>query len=109
VLEGVYSWIMVFCYVMGTVVSGKPLVSGIATAISPMIDRGSPELLFSALAYWFAVIDGLIYVFSPQWCCLLLRIMQGRPLRHRMTARSIIVGLYKPHPFLSNTELHKVE
>jgi hypothetical protein len=26
-----------------------------------------------------------LQVFSPQWCCLLLRLVQGRALRHRMT------------------------
>ena len=92
VLEGVHSWIMVFCYILGTVISGYPLVGGIAVAIEPGLSRTSPVLLFSILSYAFATIDALIYVFSPQWCCLLLRIVQRRPLKHRMTGRSIVIG-----------------
>lgn len=92
VLEGVHSWILVFCYILGTVISGYPLVSGIAVTIEPGISRTSSILLMQILAYAFATLDALIYVFSPQWCCLLLRILEGRPLWHRMTGRSVVIG-----------------
>lgn len=77
VLEGVYSWILVFCYIMATVVSGYALVSGIAVTIEPGISRtNTANSALQAVAYVLAIIDGFIYVFSPQWCCLLLRLVQ---------------------------------
>ena len=33
VLEGVYSWILVFVYILGTVISGYPIISGIASGV----------------------------------------------------------------------------
>ena len=100
VLEGVYSWILVFCYILATVISGYPLLSGIAVTIEPDVSRsfqqcgglGQRPALLVGIAYACAVVDALIYVFSPQWCCLLLRLVQGRPLLHRMTGRSVVIG-----------------
>jgi len=98
VLEGVYSWILVFCYILATVISGYPLVSGIAVSIEPKIGRSSMQCGITrhsyliVIAYVCGVLDAIIYVFSPQWCCLLLRLVQGRPLLHRMTGRSVVIG-----------------
>ena len=95
VLEGVYSWLLVMCYICGTVISGYPFVTGLVTNATfgmPEIDRNSPDTTYKTLAYVLATIDAAIYLFSPQWCCLLLRVAQRRPLLHRMTARSIVVG-----------------
>lgn len=98
VLEGVYSWILVFCYILATVISGYPFVSGIAVTIEPRISRASTQCGINvdthliAIAYVCGVIDAIIYVFSPQWCCMLLRVIQGRPLLHRMTGRSVVIG-----------------
>ena len=97
-LEGVHSWIMVLCYIAGTVISGYPLFGGVAGAVCAAVDpecqlsRSSPHPTYVVLTYVMAVLDTIVYVFSPQWCCLLLRIVQRRPLRHRMTARSIVIG-----------------
>jgi len=98
VLEGVYSWILVFTYIMVTVIWGKPLVSGIATTIDKTISRDfcamkTPNCETKVIiAYVLGVLDAIIYVFSPQWCCLLLRLVQGRPLKHRMVGRSVVIG-----------------
>ena len=36
--------------------------------------------------------DALIYLFLPQLFIALIRIVQGRPLLHRMTGRTIVIG-----------------
>ena len=98
VLEGVYSWILVLIYIFATVISGYPLVSGIAVTIDGRIGRASTQCNIErdtyliAIAYVCGVIDAIIYLFSPQWCCLLLRLFQGRPLLHRMSGRSVVIG-----------------
>ena len=72
VLEGVYSWILVFTYIMVTVIWGKPLVSGIATTIDKTISRDfcamkTPNCETKVIiAYVLGVLDAIIYVFSPQ-------------------------------------------
>ena len=83
VLETPIAWMMVFTYVMVTVIAGAPLVTGIANNWLPDGHE----------AYWpLKVADGLIYVFSPQLCMLLLRCIQGRPLIHRLTGRTVVIG-----------------
>mmetsp|Transcript_53860 Transcript_53860/g.128012 ORF Transcript_53860/g.128012 Transcript_53860/m.128012 type:complete len:1454 (-) Transcript_53860:172-4533(-) len=85
VLEGVHSWVLSFIYIFATVISGYPLCLGIAKAagLNPDLNNGSHVLLF---------LDSVLYMFCAQWTCLLLRIVQRRPLRHRMTARPIVIG-----------------
>ena len=83
VLETPIAWMMVFTYVMATVIAGAPLVTGIA---NNWLRDGHD-------AYWpLIVADGFIYVFSPQLCMLLLRLTQGRPLIHRLTGRTVVIG-----------------
>ena len=83
VLEGVYAWIMSAVYVFGTVTAGYPAVTGIATV--------------AGLSTWWAFyitrfFDAAIYVFLPQICITIQRLWQGRPLLHRMTARTVVIG-----------------
>ena len=66
VLETPIAWIMVCTYVMSTVIAGAPLVTGIARAAGLPDGRVMTGLL---------VADSLIYVFSPQLCMLLLRLV----------------------------------
>ena len=68
VLETPIAWIMVFTYVMATVIAGAPLVTGIARA------AGLPIMIDNQGMTGLLVADGLIYVFSPQLCMLLLRL-----------------------------------
>ena len=82
VLEGAKGWILSFAYVVATVTSGYPLVSGIAAGAG-----ATPRALVAA-----RFLDALVYVFLPQICITLIRLWQGRDLKHRMTARTVVIG-----------------
>ena len=84
ILENVKAYIMSFVYVFGTVISGYPLVSGIANAIG--LDSSSN---FKYLTRFF---DAMIYFFLPQINIIILRLIQKRPLRHRMVGRTVVIG-----------------
>jgi len=83
VLEGVKGWMMSFAYIVGTVTAGYPLVTGVATACG---------LAATWAFYVTRFFDSLIYVFLPQISITLLRLAQGRNVRHRMTGRTVVVG-----------------
>jgi hypothetical protein len=83
-LENARAYIMSFFYVVGTVTSGYPLVSGIAIAAG----FGSEHWAF----YIFRFLDALIYFFLPQINIIIIRLIQGRNMRHRMTGRTVVVG-----------------
>ena len=83
VLEGVYAWVLSAIYIVGTVTAGYPLVTGVATV--------------AGLSVWWAFYltrfaDALLYLFLPQICITMQRLWQGRPLLHRMTARTVVIG-----------------
>ena len=83
VLEGVYAWVLSAIYIVGTVTAGYPLVTGVATV--------------AGLSVWWTFyltrfVDALIYLFLPQICITAQRLWQGRPLLHRMTARTVVIG-----------------
>ena len=82
VLEGVRGWILSFAYVAATVTSGYPLVSGVASSAGAT----NATLTFARF------LDALVYVFLPQICITLIRLWQGRDLKHRMTARAVVIG-----------------
>lgn len=69
---------------MGTVISGYPIVYGIAVAC------GFNQA--SQYKYILSTFDALIYVFCPQISIVILRIIQSRPILHRMTGRTIVIG-----------------
>lgn len=83
ILENVKAYIMSFIYIVGTVTSGYPLISGLAT-------------LFGLEAEWAFYItrffDAFIYFWLPQINVLIIRLFQGRNLRHRMVGRTVVVG-----------------
>ena len=83
ILEGVKGWIMSFVYIVGTVTAGYPLVTGVATACG---------LVATWAFYVTRFFDSLIYVFLPQICITLIRLVQNRNLLHRMTGRTVVVG-----------------
>ncbi len=75
---------MSFIYIVGTVISGYPLVSGIALAVG--LDYSSRFLYLTRL------FDAIIYFFLPQINVIILRVIQKRPLRHRMVGRTVVIG-----------------
>ena len=51
----------------------------------------------AGLSTWWAFyitrfFDAAIYVFLPQICITIQRLWQGRPLLHRMTSRTVVIG-----------------
>jgi len=67
---------MTALYIFGTVVSGYPLCFGIAVAAG--LDAASRWM------YLVRLVDAAIYFWMPQINITILRIIQGRNLRHRM-------------------------
>lgn len=83
ILENVKAYIMTFVYIVATVVSGYPIVSGIANGVG--LDN-------FRLSYFLRFLDSLIYFFLPQINVIILRLIQRRPLRHRMVGRTVVIG-----------------
>ena len=83
VLEGVKGWMMSFAYIVGTVTAGYPLITGVAAACG---------LAATWAFYLTRFFDALIYVFLPQINITIIRLVQGRNLRHRMTGRTVVIG-----------------
>ena len=75
---------MSFLYIFGTVISGYPLVSGIAYAAGLGAN--------SNMKYLTRMFDAMIYFFLPQINVIILRLIQKRPLRHRMVGRTVVIG-----------------
>jgi len=84
ILEGAKAYIMSFIYIIGTVTSGWPLVSGLATAFGLQ----KSEWAF----YIIRFLDACLYFWLPQINITILRLVQGRNLRHRMVGRTVVVG-----------------
>lgn len=83
ILEGAKAYIMSFIYVVATVTSGWPLITGLATAFG----------LKSEWAFYIIrFLDALIYFWLPQINITILRLVQRRNLRHRMVGRTVVVG-----------------
>ena len=75
---------MTFIYVIGTVTSGFPLISGLAKAFGLSGSEG--------FFYIIRFLDACIYFWLPQINVTILRLLQKRNLRHRMVGRTVIVG-----------------
>ncbi len=84
VLENVKAYVITFLYVFGTVISGYPLFLAIAHFIGIPSDFG--------LMYLFRFLDASVYFFLPQINVILLRLIQKRPLRHRMVGRTVVIA-----------------
>jgi len=89
VLENAKAYCMSFLYIFGTVISGYPLFSGIASGAGLKLGINSAS---SGIMYFLKVLDAMIYFFLPQINIILLRIIQRRPLRHRMVGRTVVIG-----------------
>jgi hypothetical protein len=84
ILENVKAYVMTIMYIIGTVVSGYPLASGIAAAAG-----FSGE---SRISYFLRFIDALIYILLPQINVIILRVFEKRRLLHRMVGRTVVIG-----------------
>ena len=84
ILENAKAYIMTFIYIVGTVVSGYPVIGGVATK------AGLSQT--SRLVHFFRFLDALVYFFLPQINVIILRLIQRRPLLHRMGTRTVVIG-----------------
>mmetsp|Transcript_19463 Transcript_19463/g.42309 ORF Transcript_19463/g.42309 Transcript_19463/m.42309 type:complete len:1662 (-) Transcript_19463:341-5326(-) len=97
ILENAKAYIMSFVYIIVTVTLGFPLISGIAYAAGLRDDKSPGDWLFY-LARFF---DALIYFWLPQINVFILRLLQGRNLRHRMVGRTVVIG--DPCPWVAQS------
>lgn len=74
---------MSFIYIVATVTSGYPLITGIAMGCGM-----KAEWAFHLTRF----LDSLIYFWLPQINITILRLIQGRNLRHRMVGRTVVIG-----------------
>lgn len=84
VLEVARAYIMSFVYIVATVTSGYPLITGIAMATGLLVGHWG--------FYLTRFLDALIYFFLPQINIIIIRLIQKRNLLHRMTGRTVVVG-----------------
>jgi len=84
ILENAKAYIMSFVYVFATVISGFPLIFGIASLCGLQGD--------SKFLYLVRLLDAAIYFFLPQINIIILRLLQRRALLHRMVGRTVVIG-----------------
>ncbi len=82
ILEQARAYIMCFLYIFVTVTWGWPLISAIGSA------SGAGD----SIAYFLRFLDACIYFWLPQISITIIRICQGRNLRHRMVGRTVVIG-----------------
>lgn len=85
ILENARAYMMTFVYVFATVISGYPLVSLIAGV-------AGLDMETSPWAYTVRLLDAALYFWLPQINIILIRLIQGRNLRHRMVGRTVVIG-----------------
>lgn len=75
---------MSFVYVVATVTSGFPLIS----ALSRLFGLNGGERAF----FIIRLLDAFIYFWLPQINITIIRLVEGRNLRHRMVGRTVVIG-----------------
>lgn len=75
---------MSFVYVVATVTSGFPLIS----ALSRLFGLNGGERAF----FIIRLCDAFIYFWLPQINITIIRLVEGRNLRHRMVGRTVVIG-----------------
>eukprot|EP00546_Thalassionema_frauenfeldii_P018867 CAMPEP_0178900374 /NCGR_PEP_ID=MMETSP0786-20121207/3439_1 /TAXON_ID=186022 /ORGANISM="Thalassionema frauenfeldii, Strain CCMP 1798" /LENGTH=1338 /DNA_ID=CAMNT_0020571373 /DNA_START=537 /DNA_END=4554 /DNA_ORIENTATION=+ len=83
ILENARAYIITIIYIFLTVISGYPLIYGIAVLCG---------FVSSDWIYLIRLFDAAIYIWMPQINVLLIRLIQGRNLRHRMVGRTVVIG-----------------
>jgi hypothetical protein len=84
ILEGVIAWIIAAAYILGTVISGYPLCSGISRAAG--FDSTS------AGSYVLRTVDACLYIWIWHLSCIVIRLLTGRPLLARFGKRTLVVA-----------------
>ncbi|KAI2497270.1 hypothetical protein MHU86_17234 [Fragilaria crotonensis] len=84
ILENAKAYIMTFIYIFVTVVSGFPLFHAIAYGAG--LDSSNKWM------YLIRIFDAALYFWLPQINITILRLVQGRPLLHRMVGRTVVIG-----------------
>lgn len=88
VLETPRAWILCAVYIAFTVTLASPPFLLVARTLLSLGDfEYRQEWLMVARAF-----DAAVYIFLPQLMMLLIRLLQCRPLLHRMTARTVVIG-----------------
>jgi len=57
-----------------------------------VVERCTPSHAALGVSYGVGILDALIYIFLPIWMAFLLRLVQGRPILHRVAGRSLLIG-----------------
>lgn len=83
VLENAKSYVWCFLYIFVTVTTGWPIARAISNAIGVNNDNWY---------YLIGFIDACIFFWMPQMAILVIRMMEGRNLRHRMVGRTVVIG-----------------
>ena len=76
---------------------GYPLISGIGYATGLRTDTSPGDQLLYLLRFF----DALVYFWLPQINVFILRLIQGRNLRHRMVGRTVVIG--DPCPWVAQS------
>jgi len=84
VLEVARAYIFTGLYIFATVTTGWPIIRAIAAGIGY-----NPE---SNIRYLIGFLDSAIYFWCPQIFILVLRVFQGRAIRHRMVGRTVVIA-----------------
>jgi hypothetical protein len=88
-IEAPLIWLVCFFYIFATVGLGiPPAAQGIAEKVNGLLGL---ETLSKSMTFALGVADALVYIFMPQVATIALRIVQRRPLLHRMTGRSVLI------------------
>jgi len=85
ILENARAYIMSFVYVFVTVTTGYPFLSFIAL-------HAGLDMANSLWAYVVRFLDAALYFWLPQINITLIRLIQGRNLKHRMVGRTVVIG-----------------
>ena len=84
ILEVARAYCLTIIYIFVTVITGYPLFYAIAYGAG--LNESSP---------WFYLVrafDSLLYLWLPQINVLLIRLIQGRNLLHRISGRTVVIG-----------------
>ena len=108
ILEGPISWILSAVYIAATVIAGATPLSTLVAALVDGSNSASPttcvalnasltsapevDIATTIRRYAVGVADAFVYIFLPIWTTWLLRLLQCRPLLHRVAGRSILIG-----------------